>query len=324
MNLNMDNYLSCAVSAVENASLICRKIQQQLVTEDTLIKKDRSPVTIADLASQAVICRSLKEVFPQMSITAEEDARSLRQPENKALLEKISDMLPDWIEDKILESIDAGNGQGGDEFWTLDPIDGTKGFLRGDQYAIALALIKNGQPVLGVLGCPNLAPQEGGDQGVIFYALQGSGVFYKQIGKDESMPVKVSKADGSSIVNFLESVESSHANHGLQGSITASFGGQAKVVRYDSQVKYAVLSRGEADVYLRLPNPKSPDYREKIWDHAAGAAIIREAGGRATDMHGRELDFSQGRMLLNNRGVVVTNGKMHERIISLIKENIRS
>jgi len=320
--INIDNYLSTAVSAVETASLICRKIQHQLVTEDTLIKKDRSPVTIADLASQAVICNALKKSFPQMSIIAEEDARSLRQPENKALLQKIDDMLPGWNEDKILESIDAGNGETCDEFWTLDPIDGTKGFLRGDQYAAALALIRNGQPVLGVLGCPNLAPQEGGGQGAIFYAQQGSGVFYKQIGRKESIAVKASKADGSSTVNFLESVESSHANHSLQSIVAAHFADRAAIVRYDSQVKYAVLSRGEADVYLRLPNPKSPDYKEKIWDHAAGAAIIREAGGKATDMFGQKLDFSLGRTLSKNRGVVVTNGRIHEQIISLIKQNI--
>ena len=317
----IDKYLGSAVSAVEQASQICKKIQQQLVTEDTLIKKDRSPVTIADLASQAVICRSLKEAFPQMPIMAEEDASSLRRPENKELLKKIAAMLPGWTNEEILDSIDAGNYDGGSEFWTLDPIDGTKGFLRGGQYAAALALIKNGRPVLGVLGCPNLAPQAGGQQGVIFHAQQGKGVLYKQIGSTETTAVKVSDADGSGAVNFLESVESGHADHSLQSSIAAPFGDRANVVRYDSQVKYAVISRGEADVYLRLPNPKSPDYKEKIWDHAAGTAIVKEAGGTATDMHGRELDFSLGRKMLHNRGVVVTNGSMHEQIISLIKQN---
>lgn len=316
----MEKYLAKAISAVEEAALICRKVQQQLVTEDTLIKKDRSPVTIADLASQAVICKTLKEAYPAMSIIAEEDARSLRQPENRPVLDKIAEMLPGWTQDEILESIDAGNGEQADEFWTLDPIDGTKGFLRGDQYAVALALIKDGQPVLGVLGCPNLAPQDGGEAGLIFYT-SGDGVFFKNIGGNKATQVLASENDGTGQVRFLESVESGHANHGLQGRISAPFGENAEVVRYDSQVKYAVLARGEADVYLRLPNPKSPDYREKIWDHAAGVAIIRAAGGQVSDMFGKELDFTQGRKLLNNRGVVVSNGKVHERIISLIKEN---
>lgn len=316
----MEEYLEKAISAVEEAALICRKVQRHLVTEDTLIKKDRSPVTIADLASQAVICKTLKDAFPAMSIIAEEDAQSLRQLENKPVLDKIAEMLPGMTQDEILESIDAGNGEQTDEFWTLDPIDGTKGFLRGDQYAVALALIKNGQPVLGVLGCPNLTPQEGGEAGLVFYT-SGDGVFFKPIGEGKATRVGVSENDGTGQVRFLESVESGHANHGLQGRISAPFGANARVVRYDSQVKYAVLARGEADVYLRLPNPKSPYYREKIWDHAAGVAIIRAAGGRVSDMFGKELDFTLGKKLLNNRGVVVSNGRVHERIISLIKEN---
>lgn len=316
----MDKYLETAIAAVEEAALICQKVQHKLVTEDTLIKKDRSPVTIADLASQAVICKTLKEAFPAMPIIAEEDAQSLREADNKPLLDKINEMLPDWTSEEILSSIDFGNGRKADEFWTLDPIDGTKGFLRGDQYAVALALIKNGQPVLGVLGCPNLRPQQGGDKGLVFYT-SGNGVFFQSIGQDGVTAVSASTNDGSGPVRFLESVESGHANHGLQGKISAHFGENAQVVRYDSQVKYAVLARGEADVYLRLPNPKSPDYREKIWDHAAGVAIIRAAGGRVSDMYGQELDFTLGRKLLNNRGVVVSNGKVHEQIISLIKEN---
>ena len=316
----MEKYLPTAIAAVEQAALICQKVQQKLVTEDTLIKKDRSPVTIADLASQAVICKTLKEAYPQMPIIAEEDAQSLGQPENKAVLDKIAEMLPEMTRDEILDSIDAGNGTQADEFWTLDPIDGTKGFLRGDQYAVALALIHNGQPVLGVLGCPNLSPQGGAEQGLLFYTA-GNGAYYKNMGADQATAVQASENDGSGPVRFLESVESGHANHGLQSKIATPFGENAQVVRYDSQVKYAVLARGEADVYLRLPNPKSPDYREKIWDHAAGVAIIRAAGGRVSDMYGKELDFSLGKKLLNNRGVVVSNGKVHERIISLIKES---
>jgi len=317
----MKNYLSTAISAVEKAAYICQKVQRQLVTEDTLIKKDRSPVTVADYTSQAVICRTLKNAFPQMAIVAEEDAQSLRKSANGAVLEKIQSLLPDWTEHEILESIDAGKGESAAEFWTLDPIDGTKGFLRGDQYAVALALIRKGQPVLGVLGCPNLHPENGADTGTLFYAVQGQGTYFKTLGKEGTTKVQASKSDGSGEVRFLESVESGHANHDLQSKISTPFAEKAKVVRYDSQVKYAVLARGEADVYLRLPNPASPDYREKIWDHAAGVAIIQEAGGRVSDMFGKTLNFTLGRKLLNNRGVVVSNGKMHEQIIALIKAN---
>lgn len=152
----MKKYLEVALQAVEQAAQVCQAVQAQLVAEDSLTKKDRSPVTVADFASQAIICKILKEHFPEIDIVGEEDAQSLRQSENSEVLNKIKQFLPGWSEDEILDSIDLGNGEPGSLFWTLDPIDGTKGFLRKDQYAIALALLKDGEPVLGALGCPKL------------------------------------------------------------------------------------------------------------------------------------------------------------------------
>ena len=78
-----------------------------------------------------------------------------------------------------------------------------------------------------------------------------------------------------------------------------------------------VVARGEADIYLRLPT--RADYREKIWDHAAGALIVTEAGGVVTDISGRPLEFHHGRELANNRGVIVTNGPLHSRVIEAIQ-----
>jgi 3'(2'), 5'-bisphosphate nucleotidase len=88
-------------------------------------------------------------------------------------------------------------------------------------------------------------------------------------------------------------------------------------VRLDSQAKYAVVARGEADIYLRLPT--RADYREKIWDHAAGVLIVEEAGGVVSDITGRPLDFRQGRELVHNQGVIVTNGRLHERVIEAVR-----
>ncbi len=269
---------------------------------------------MADFAAQALICNTLKKEFPHTPIVGEEDASDLRQSESKELLQKIGLFLPGWSEQAILDGIDFGNGEPAEAFWTLDPIDGTKGFLRGQQYAIALAYIKNGKPVLGVLGCPNLGPN-----GTIMYAISGKGAFVAELNSDQFTAIHVAEYDAQGAVRFLESVESGHSDHGLQGVIKTHFGERARSVRYDSQVKYAVLSRGEADVYLRLPNPKSPDYREKIWDHAAGVAIVSEAGGKVTDIFGEDLDFSAGKKLVNNRGVVVSSGPVHSEIIDLIK-----
>jgi 3'(2'), 5'-bisphosphate nucleotidase len=83
----------------------------------------------------------------------------------------------------------------------------------------------------------------------------------------------------------------------------------------DSQAKYAVLAAGGGEVILRLLSPKRPDYREKIWDQAAGSIILEEAGGRLTDLSGKPLDFTQGRLLTSNRGVLATNGSLHEKVL---------
>jgi 3'(2'), 5'-bisphosphate nucleotidase len=86
----------------------------------------------------------------------------------------------------------------------------------------------------------------------------------------------------------------------------------------DSQAKYAVLASGQGEIYLRMLSASQPDYQERIWDQAAGSLIIQEAGGRVTDLDGKDLDFSQGRTLANNRGICATNGVLHERTLDAI------
>ena len=80
----------------------------------------------------------------------------------------------------------------------------------------------------------------------------------------------------------------------------------------DSQAKYGVLAAGGGELIFRLLSPKAPDYKEKIWDHAAGALVLEEAGGKITDLSGKPLDFTQGRRLENNTGVFASNGWLHE------------
>jgi 3'(2'), 5'-bisphosphate nucleotidase len=85
----------------------------------------------------------------------------------------------------------------------------------------------------------------------------------------------------------------------------------------DSQAKYGVVARGEAEIYLRMPT--RADYHEKIWDHAAGALIVQEAGGTVTDIHGRPLEFHHGRELSANRGVIVSNRLLHARVLETLR-----
>jgi 3'(2'), 5'-bisphosphate nucleotidase len=260
-------------------------------------------------------------------MVGEEDAGALRRPENAALLEKVlanvAEVLPGLSAAEVLTAIDRGTWPGGAEgrHWTLDPIDGTKGFLRLDQYAVALALIEDGEVVLGVLGCPNLphdAARPEAGVGCLFVAVRGEGAFLRTLDDPAERPVHVTAVDDPAAARFCESVEKAHSSQSDSARVAEALGITAAPFRIDSQCKYAAVARGDASIYLRLPTRK--DYVEKIWDHAAGWAVITEAGGKVSDVHGRSLDFSRGRTLARNQGVLVTNGRLHDRVVAAVRE----
>jgi 3'(2'), 5'-bisphosphate nucleotidase len=312
------------------------------LSSEVLAKRDKSPVTVADFGSQALICRALAESFSDDPVIAEEDSGELRDQANAPILQQVvrqvqrvvRHIAPQPEPAAICEWIDrGGTSKFCDRFWTVDPIDGTKGFLRGEQYAVALALIVGGQVVVAALACPNLPmswrPTRSMDaetDGAIFWAIRGCGAFAMTCRKDlfldpatidDSLAVTVSLQDDLAGARFCESVESGHSAQGEAAAVAERLGMSAVPLRMDSQAKYAVVARGEAEIYLRLPT--SANYREKIWDHAAGALIVEEAGGVVTDISGRPLDFRHGRELAKNRGVIVTNGRLHERLIDAVR-----
>lgn len=315
--------LQAALRAVREASLICRAIQTE-ITPEALSKKDRSPVTVADFSSQALVCRALGEAFPDDPIIAEEDSSALAQPENAEFLERIVAALRrENIEtngDEARRWIDRGGAHDySSRFWTLDPIDGTKGFLRGEQYAVSLALIVDGEIVVSALGCPNLpvSTEPNAALGAIFHAVRGHGAGVVPLdGEGPSRPIHVSPQTDPARARFCESFESGHSAHGEAAAVAEKLGITAPSIRIDSQAKYAVVARGEAEIYLRLPT--RADYREKIWDHAGGVLIVTEAGGRVTDITGKPLDFTCGRELRENRGVIVTNGPLHDQVLAAL------
>jgi 3'(2'), 5'-bisphosphate nucleotidase len=316
-----------AVEAVLLASGLCRTVQANLVSDTSMSKKDRSPVTVADFGAQAVVTRVLRERFPEIPMVGEEDAAELRDAGNSELKDKVvanvQELVPGLDEGSILDLIDYGTYTGGarGRHWTLDPIDGTKGFLRLDQYAVALALIEDGEVVLGVLGCPNLpvkADEPEGATGCLFIAVKGEGAHMRTLDDASESAIRVTDIRDTAQASFCESVEAAHSSQSDSAKVAALLGIEAPPYRIDSQCKYAAVSRGDASIYLRLPT--RADYEEKIWDHAAGAMVIREAGGRVSDVRGKELDFSIGRTLRDNKGVIVTNGHVHDRVLGAVGE----
>jgi 3'(2'), 5'-bisphosphate nucleotidase len=318
--------LNAAKEAVAKAASLCSEAQVDLKSVGSLDKADKSPVTIADYGAQALVLDYLAKVFPNDPATGEEDASDLLKAENANILEQIvirvGKVDPDLGQASIISAIERGAYPGGasGRFWTLDPIDGTKGFLRGDQYAIALGLIEDGEVVVGVLGCPNL-PIDSSDpnskHGCLLFASKGQGAFQCPIDDLASeIPIACDQISDPSEAVFCESVESGHTAHGRSAKILEALDSKSTPFRMDSQCKYAAVSRGQASIYLRLPT--RPGYEEKIWDHAAGYLILKESGGRISDTFGEPLDFSLGQTLKKNKGVIATSAQVFEPVLQAV------
>ncbi len=318
-----------AIAAVREAAQLVKRVQSEMVGPNSdkgaLAKGDKSPVTVADFAAQALIGKRLQEAFPEMGFVGEESADALRTAAGQATLDQITHFVksvePAATSEQVCEWIDHGAGDPTAEFWTLDPVDGTKGFLRGDQYAVALGFIRNGEVRVGALGCPELAeatrPDRGG-AGSLLIARRGNGTWLGKLDDEETewLQLKVSSRETATEARLLCSVEKAHTDPTGIGALIQSLKITADPVPMDSQAKYAVLAAGGGDVNLRLISPSRADYREMIWDQAAGSLVVEEAGGRVTDLDGKPLDFAHGRTLATNRGVLATNGHLHESLLA--------
>lgn len=309
--------LEIALSAVTEAAALCQAVRRELVDTPAIRKADESPVTVADFGSQALICRRICEAYPNDEIVAEEDAADLSKPEYRSVLDAVCEHVRrfgyDASEKDVRGWIDCGNGKVSGRYWTVDPIDGTKGFLRNDQYAVALALVEDGQVVTAALACPALSSSEG--KGITFLAERGGVAEQVGVAGDRTA---VSVADDGGILRLVESVEPSHGNPDLQAAVASAVAITEPSLRMDSQAKYAAVARGEASLYLRLPSNGSLAYAEKIWDHAAGSLIVEEAGGTVTDMYGAPLDFGTDERMYKNQGVIASNGEIHDAVVDAL------
>lgn len=361
-----------AIKAVRKACAVTMKLQPLYSPDSgkdgisTVSKSNASPVTVGDFAAQAVALDHLSRAFPTDMFIAEESSSFLR--EDRELLQEVLEASDDTSissEEELCKAIDLGQsynedgtiGEGSTKrIWTLDPIDGTKGFLRGKydggQYCVALAKLEDGVPTIGVLGCPNLPAgvddtnyewteseiEESNrmSRGCIFVASKGGGCYQLPLFPDKGSSIQklnVTPSDGSEMkvsdARFCCGVESGFGDYlGQQARIAELMHGPGaldengeiiKARRMDSQAKHGVLARGGAEIFVRIPQP---GYQEWIWDHAAGFVVIKEAGGRLTDIDGNEVDFSLGAKLDKSvRGIAMSNGgTFHDRLLQAFKE----
>jgi len=309
-----------ALEAVRAAARLTRSVRSTFTPDLATAKPDRSPVTVADLGAQVLVSLALAERFPHDPLVGEEDASQLSSDTIRGALEaRLAEVRPGLGSGDIARALDRGGCHGGPtgRWWTVDPVDGTLGFLRGGQYAIALALVVDGAVRLGVLGCPALERADG-TVGSLFVAERDLGAWELPLdGDGVATRLQVASCASAREARYAESLEASHSSQDEAARIGGLLGVTAPPLRLDSQAKYALVARGDASIYLRIPRG---GYVECIWDHAAGSIVVEEAGGVVTDVDGQPLDWGRGRRLERNRGIIAAPAGIHAEVVAAARE----
>ncbi|KAJ5096181.1 Inositol monophosphatase [Penicillium alfredii] len=340
--------LELASLAVQRAALLTKELLSA-VDKGSLDKSDSSPVTIADFAAQAAIIAAIHQAFPDDDIVGEEDATALRQ--DPGLLERTWELatsihLDDEASeallytprtrDELLYLIDLGakgkSGRSG-RVWTLDPVDGTATFMRGQQYAVCLALLENGCQKVGVLGCPNLNLGSGhvaedlvdrDGYGQLLSAVAGHGASIRPMGHGGLLPAqpleKIPQITDPRELRFVDTQAATSPDLESHSRVAAHLGcpWPNSVDLWSAQLRYvAIAVRGGCNVFVKMPRDRG--YRSKLWDHAGGMLLVQELGCTVTDLEGQPVDCGLGRTLASCYGMVVAPASIHPRVVEAVQ-----
>jgi 3'-phosphoadenosine 5'-phosphosulfate (PAPS) 3'-phosphatase len=271
----------------------------------TYIKQDQSPVTLADYASQIYLISNLKELYPKNSVIAEETFSSELNNYTEKMIQSCYNKLNLSLKPNIKEILNY-RGPNSKIRWSIDPIDGTKGYQKGLSYAIGIGMISNQEKKLSIIGVPNY-----NKEGVaIFIAKKGEGALASYGGK-EYVPIKVSET---------RDVKKSLLCHSLHYDEPwvmklANKLGIEKYIQIDSMAKFCMVADSSADVYIK---PMSMD-RSFIWDFLPGDLLVMEAGGKVTDLKGRFPKYIENKCVISSPGLIASNGNFHQEILDFIE-----
>lgn len=185
--------------------------------------------------------------------------------------------------------------------WIIDPLDGTKEFINKiDEFAIMIGLSNRGNPVLGVIYAPA--------KDVMYFAVKNQGAFMKR-GERKSEKIKVSiKKNFQKIVLFISRFHQTGNELDLAKKL-----GIKKIVKYGSCLKACGVAESKGEIsFTTSPNTKE-------WDTCASDIILKEAGGKFTDIKGRDLKYNK-KDVHNKYGYLATNGVIHSKVIEALKE----
>ncbi len=270
------------------------------------IKQDRSPVTLADFASQIYIISKLKELYPKDSIIAEETYSSELDKYSEKLIQSCYDKLNLSLNPNIKEIINY-RGPYSKRIWSIDPIDGTKGYQEGLSYAIGIGLIINQEKKLSIIGVPNYNAE-----GVaVFVANKGNGAL-ASYGEKNFISIKVSETRDIKKSILCHSL---HYDEPWVIKLAKKLGIE-NYIQIDSMAKFCMVADSSADLYIK---PMYID-RSFIWDFLPGDLLVKEAGGIVTDLKGVSPKYIGDKCVISSPGLIVSNGKFHREILDRIEK----
>ncbi len=321
-----------ALQLVAEATRWSVEFAAQLTSEPhgggTAAKSDASPVTAADLAVQALLVHGLREHYGDMPVVGEEstavfceggaDERRERLEEHdgqyslRASVHKfVRQARPGLTPTQIDEAIDAGCADGTSrEQWIIDPIDGTRGYLGGQQYCVCLAFVRDQVPLFGAAGCPRL-----GTRGSIIGAVPGGGAWcWSGLDLSEApaqMVTSRSAREAGGALVVCESPQASARARSRMRRLAESLNRQVIVRPMESQCKFVLVANGQADLAIRFASNDPARNRDMVWDYAGAVVFAEEAGARMTDCDGAPLRFGRGRAIERNRGILCAASWLH-------------
>ena len=292
-----------AIQIIKKASEITEWFRKS--DSKSYTKKDQTPVTLADYASQIFINSSISEKFPEDLVVAEEDIINLKDSDDITLIEKCYNYL--GIDREVIaEPISRSYSEEPMRMWTVDPVDGTRGFQKNLWYSIGIGLIINKMTEFCVICVPNYD-----DLGnAIYIAQKGKGAQVSH-GNTDFKPIHVSKTKKLHEATMCQSL---HYNEKWVENL-AKNAGVSKILPMDSMVKFCKIADGTADFYVKPLDPK----RSFSWDFVPGDLLVREAGGKVSNLTNESLRF-EGKSLVNTaEGLIASNGILHDNLIDQIK-----
>jgi 3'(2'), 5'-bisphosphate nucleotidase len=233
---------ACAI-AVQAAEAIMAIYRRDF---DVAHKADASPLTEADTASHQLIEAGLKALVPRFPVLSEESSERVFADRKR------------WR-----------------RFWLIDPLDGTREFVkRNGEFAVNIALIENGLPVIGIIAAP--------DRNALCYASAGGGTKLQTMQQSAAAQQLCSTAQPHSAPRVA--LSRSHHNTELQQALSGIGPYQADPL--GSSLKFIALAQGALDLYPRAAKTCCE------WDIAAGQCILEEAGGALVDLHGQRMRYN--------------------------------